>query len=60
MSGTSKPEGSQRAGRRRLMAIQMALLVVSVIFVAVFVAEQYGLVRSFVRFLCVSCLGLSD
>jgi hypothetical protein len=60
MSGTSKPEKSQSGIRRRLLSIQLALLAICVVFVAVFAAEQYGLVRSFVRFLCVSCLGLSD
>jgi len=46
--------------RNLLPAIRLALLSVSVVFVAVFAAEQYGLIRSFVRFLCVTCIGLSD
>jgi len=44
----------------RTLAIRVILLSASAAFVALYVAEQYGLVRSFVRFLCVSCLGLSD
>ena len=46
--------------RSRLLTIQLSLLAVSIVFVALFAAEQYGLVRGFVRFLCITCLGLSD
>lgn len=60
MSGSNKPENSRRLGGKGLLAIQLGLLAASVAFVAVFAAEQYGLIRSFVRFLCLSCLGLSD
>jgi hypothetical protein len=60
VSGNNRPEASRRIGRRSLIAIRLGLLAVSVVFVAVFAAEQYGLIRSFVRFLCLSCLGLSD
>jgi hypothetical protein len=44
---------------RRLM-VRLALLAIFAVFVAVFAADQYSQVRSFVRFLCTSCLGLSD
>lgn len=46
--------------RNRLLCIRLAVLAAIVAFMALFAAEQYGMVRSFVRFLCVSCLGLSD
>ena len=44
--------------QNRWLAIRLVLLAMFTVFVAVFAASQYGLVRSFVRFLCVSCLGL--
>lgn len=46
--------------RNRWLIVRLILLGLFVAFVAVFAAEQYGLVRSFVRFLCGSCLGLTD
>ena len=44
----------------RRLTLRLLLLTTFVVFVAVFAADQYGLVRSFVRFLCTSCLGLTD
>ena len=44
--------------QNRLLVFRLVLLGIFAAFVAVFAADQYGLVRSFVRFLCVSCLGL--
>ena len=44
--------------RNRLITLRLVLLVLFVVSVAVFAAAQYGLVQSFVRFLCTSCLGL--
>lgn len=46
--------------QNRWLIVRLTLLVVFVAFVAVFAADQYGLVRSFVRFLCTSCIGLTD
>jgi hypothetical protein len=46
--------------QNRWLTLRLLLLATFVVFVAVFAADQYGLVRSFVRFLCTSCLGLSD
>jgi len=44
--------------RNRLFTIRLVLLGLFIASVAVFAAAQYGLVQSFVRFLCTSCLGL--
>lgn len=46
--------------QNRWLIVRLTLLAVFVAFVVVFAAEQYGLVRSFVRFLCTSCIGLTE
>ncbi len=46
--------------QNRMLIVRLVLLGLFFAFVAGFVVEQYSLVRSFVRFLCISCLGLSD
>jgi hypothetical protein len=39
--------------------IRIVLAGIFVVFVAAFVAAQYDTVRDTVRFICISCLGLS-
>jgi len=46
--------------QNRRLSIRLLLLATFVAFVAVYAADQHGLVRSFVRFLCTSCIGLTD
>ncbi len=46
--------------QNRWLIVRLTLLGMFAVFAAVFAAEQYGLVRSFVRFLCTSCIGLTD
>jgi hypothetical protein len=46
--------------RNRPLISRFLLLATFAVFVAVFAADQYGLVQSFVRFLCTSCIGLTD
>ena len=41
-----------------VVGARVVLLAVSLAFVAAFVADQYGLARDAVRFICISCLGL--
>jgi len=46
--------------QNRVLIVRLVLLGLFLAFVAGFVVDQYSPVRSFVRFLCISCLGLSD
>jgi hypothetical protein len=40
------------------LTARLVLAVIAVVFVAVFAASQYDLVRDTVRFICINCLGL--
>jgi hypothetical protein len=42
-----------------VVGARVVLLAVSLAFVGAFVVDQYGLARDAVRFICISCLGLS-
>jgi hypothetical protein len=46
--------------QNRWLIVRLTLLGMFVAFVAVSAADQYSLVRSFVTFLCTSCIGLTD
>lgn len=46
--------------QNRVLIVRLVLLGLFLAFTAGFVVDQYSLVRSLVRFLCISCLGLSD
>jgi len=46
--------------QNRMLILRLLLLGLFLAFTAGFAVDQYSLVRSFVRFLCISCLGLSD
>lgn len=45
---------------RSKISVRLLLLGLSVAFVAAYAATHYDLVRDSVRFICISCLGLSD
>jgi len=45
--------------QNRMLIVRLVLLGISVAFVAGFAADEYSSVQSLVRFICVSCLGLS-
>gem|GEM_PF-1027095 len=44
----------------RTLALRLALLGISIGFLAAFAGSQYQFVRDIVRFLCTSCIGLGD
>jgi hypothetical protein len=44
--------------QKSIPLIRIALLVTSLSLIAAFVADEYGLVRATVRFICINCLGL--
>ena len=44
--------------QKSIPVIRLALLVLFALLLGLYVTDQYYLVRSFVRFLCASCLGL--
>lgn len=41
-----------------LLPIRLVLVITFAVFAGVWVADQYGLVQSMVRFVCINCLGL--
>lgn len=45
--------------QNRMLILRLVLLGTAVAFIAGFAVDEYSLVQSLVKFICVSCLGLS-